>query len=487
MTRAEYAECKRLMEWYCADPEFRENAVDGIRKRLSENGIALEPEMVLEGIRLILAGRCATEEGERNPFAREKAERDRLVSEHLQMRMSPEQYAAWPVWHYTEVVRNRCRMENREVRRHGNIYYFPLAFEVSSGCKVQCPFCGFRAKPWSENYAYTEEHRALWREILLVSKEVIGNVAGEAPCYFATEPMDNPDYEQFLGDMREIFGHVPQTTSAAAQRDPRRTRQFLQFLGEEELRERGTYRISVTSLAHFQQIMRTFTPEELEYVELLANNPESVNRYSCSGRAAVNQEHFYENRDRENRGQENRDQESRGRESRNRERQNGEGQIPGRQICEEKFLRYSIDCVAGVRVNLVEGTMMFLEPELPDEMYPLGYRVRETVTFSDAESYRAGLIHLFRSYAFDSLPLWHPVQLGRNVQMEERQGDILLLGDEIGYRMDAQPILKEIMESFREGAIPGKLLQDLHAEESGKKRILTLMQDLYERGYLVLK
>lgn len=487
MTRAEYAECKRLMEWYCADPEFRENAVDGIRKRLSENGIALEPEMVLEGIRLILAGRCATEEGERNPFAREKAERDRLVSEHLQMRMSPEQYAAWPVWHYTEVVRNRCRMENREVRRHGNIYYFPLAFEVSSGCKVQCPFCGFRAKPWSENYAYTEEHRALWREILLVSKEVIGNVAGEAPCYFATEPMDNPDYEQFLGDMREIFGHVPQTTSAAAQRDPERTRRFLRFLGEEELRERGTYRISVTSLAHFRQIMRTFTPEELEYVELLANNPESVNRYSCSGRAAANQEHFYENRDRENRGQENRGQESRERESRNRESQNGEWQIPGRQICEEKFLRYSIDCVAGVRVNLVEGTMMFLEPELPDEMYPLGYRVRETVTFSDAESYRTGLIHLFRSYAFDSLPLWHPVQINRNVRMEERNGDILLLGDEIGYRMEAQPILKEIMGAFRGGVIPGNLLQALNAEKSGKKRILELLRDLYERGYLVLK
>ena len=472
MTRAEYAECKRLMEWYCADPEFRENAVDGIRKHLSENGIALEPEMVLEGIQLILAGRCATEDGERNPLAREKAERDRLVSEHLQMRMSPEQYAARPVWHYTEVVRSRCRMENREVRRHGNIYYFPLAFEVSSGCKVQCPFCGFRAKPWSENYAYTEVHRALWREILLISKEVIGNVAGEAPCYFATEPMDNPDYEQFLGDMREIFGHVPQTTSAAAQRDPRRTRQFLQFLGEEELRERGTYRISVTSLAHFQQIMRTFTPEELEYVELLANNPESVNRYSCSGRAAANQEHLYENRG----------QESKGREGQNRERQ-----ITGRQICEEKFLRYSIDCVAGVRVNLVEGTMTFLEPELPDEMYPLGYRVREIVTFSDAESYRTGLMHLFRSYAFDSLPLWHPVQINRNVRMEERNGDILLLGDEIGYRMDAQPILKEIMESFREGAIPGKLLQALNAEKSGKKRILELLRDLYERGYLVLK
>lgn len=472
MTRAEYAECKRLMEWYCADPEFRENAVDGIRKHLSENGIALEPEMVLEGIQLILAGRCATEEGERNPFAREKAERDRLVSEYLQMRMGPEQYAARPIWQYAEVVRNRCRMENREVRRHDNIYYFPLAFEVSSGCKVQCPFCGFRAKPWSENYAYTEEHRALWREILLISKEVIGNVAGEAPCYFATEPMDNPDYEQFLGDMREIFGHAPQTTSAAAQRDPERTRRFLRFLGEEELRERGTYRISVTSLAHFRQLMRTFTPEELEYVELLANNPESVNRYSCSGRAAANQEHL---------------RESRNRKSRNRERQNGEGQIPGGQIREEKFLRYSIDCVAGVRVNLVEGTMMFLEPELPDEMYPLGYRVRETVTFSDAESYRAGLIHLFRSYAFDSLPLWHPVQLGRNVQMEERQGDILLLGDEIGYRMDAQPILKDIMESFREGAIPGELLQALNAEKSGKKRILELLRDLYERGYLVLK
>ena len=58
-----------------------------------------------------------------------------------------------------------------------------------------------------------EENRLLWHGILAAVLEIIGPAAGMGPCYFATEPFDNPDYERFMAGYREILGTVPQIFS----------------------------------------------------------------------------------------------------------------------------------------------------------------------------------------------------------------------------------------------------------------------------------
>ena len=216
MNQREYARFKRAMEWYSVDPAFREAVEKEPSDVFSRLGVTSEPSQVLDAIRCILGGTFNYETAQENPYVKEYAHRNCMVSERVRQRVRRERFAADGIWQYSNIVRNRCRMENQLIRMHSNIYFYPAVFELSEGCRVQCPFCGLAAKPWSSDFRYTEENRTLWREVLQITRELLGNVIDVSPCYFATEPLDNPDYEDFLRDAREVTGGVPQTTTALA-------------------------------------------------------------------------------------------------------------------------------------------------------------------------------------------------------------------------------------------------------------------------------
>lgn len=442
-----YAGFKRVMEWYISDPEFRKSMEKEIPQLLFKLELSEKADLIREAIKTILQGRFQSREAMENPFVREYTLRNQHVSELLEKRMGREFFAADAIWQYSNVVRNRCRTENRMIRMHSNIYYYPVCFELSSGCRVQCPFCGFAAEPWSGDFRYTKENALLWRDVLEITKELLGKAAGAAPCYFATEPLDNPDYESFLKDIKEVFGSVPQTTTAVAEKAPKRIRALICLLGEEELREKNALRFSIRNLGQFHRIMELYTPEELEHIELLHNNPESVYQYSDSGRTAESHS----------------------------------------LISEGKRLRYSISCLAGIRVNMERGTISFLEPEQPDADYPLGIRTRETISFHDAGTYRKGVIRLFQSYAFGELPYYVPVQLNRNIRVEHSKNEIWLLGDQIGYRLNANLLLVLAIQKLERGISPKELSKELGIAGATEEKLYSLLNELYVRGYICLE
>lgn len=450
MTVSEYARFKRALEYYQADPTVRRSLENGEEDILHRLGLDGKMDFVRDGIRRIVRGDFASQKARQNPYVREYTDRNNIVSEALQKRTAKENFAADGIWKYSNVVRNRCRMENRLIRMHSNIYYYPACFELSQGCRVQCPFCGLKAEVWSGEFRYTQKNSSLWREILQITKELLGSVVNICPCYFATEPLDNPDYEKFLGDVWEIAGDVPQTTTALAEKMPDRMRKLMKFLGEEQLREKNALRFSVHSLKQFYRLMELYTPEELENVELVINNPESTGKYSNSGRAAEKMS----------------------------EKQ-------------EKLACYSISCAAGIRVNMAAGTMSFTEPEQPCEEYPLGMRTREKLSFQDADSYRNCLIYLFRSYAFSTIPHYVPVQINRNVQVRkvntENGKEIWLLGDQTGYRVTACSLTEDVLKYLKNGVIPAELFQKLNLSVQAEQRICSLLNELYIRGYLCQK
>lgn len=447
MNQREYARFKRAMEWYSVDPAFREAVEKEPSDVLLRLGVTSEPSQVLDAISCILGGTFNSETAQENPYVKEYAHRNCMVSERVRQRVGRERFAADGIWQYSNIVRNRCRMENQLIRMHSNIYFYPAVFELSEGCRVQCPFCGLAAKPWSSDFRYTEENRTLWREVLQITRELLGNVIDVSPCYFATEPLDNPDYEDFLRDAREVTGGVPQTTTALAERYPERIRSLMNFLGKRELEENNALRISIRNLTQFHRIMELYTPEELENVELLPNNPESVYKYSRSGRAVKD----------------------------------------SAWISKDKAICYSISCLAGIRLNMAARTIAFVEPEQPDSEYPLGIRTREMLSFQDAESYREGLIKLFRSYAFGSLPYYVPVQLNKNIHMETDEKEIRLLGDGIGYRIDRNAMLMDALALLKGGICPIELPEKVGAPQFMEEKLFQLLNELYIRGYLRLK
>ena len=443
MNDVEYARFKRVSDYYRVDPDFRSRVQADPDGAIRALGLSLEdPALALRGAAAIAAGCADAVDG--NPYTAEALRRSRSVGAFVERSHSREAFSREAFFRFADTTRNRCRMESRLLRLHDNIRYFPLCFELSLGCSIQCPFCGLDAGHWQADFRYTAENAALWQAVLKSSLELLGPIAGTAPCYLATEPMDNPDYERFLEAFLHVTGQIPQTTTAAAERDTERTRRLMQWLGGDRLRGQASLRFSIRTKAQFFRLVDAFSPEELADVELLPNNPESLNRYAASGRA-----------------------------------RSGKCGKPSQAS-------YSICCIAGVRVNMVERSLSFLEPELPDSDFPLGIRVRETLHFDSAEDFRGKLRYLLETWALGLLPPDRSLTLNRNCRVIPGPDAILFLGDGVGYRISANTYTLYALELLKKGTSLAHIREALCLNASGQRDFDDLMNQLFIRGYLRL-
>lgn len=439
---------KYFMENYIADPLFREQMQERPHETLQEHGLLLDAEMALDACARIhgLARERRLPDGQ-NRYIQEYQVYVRRIMREYEGKVSEEAFADRDLFLWNRQVHKRCRMENRRIRRNEAVHYFPLLFELSDGCSVQCPFCGVDAPAWSGNFAYTPENAELWREILKASVRYLGRAAGAGSCYMASEPMDNPDYEKFVFDFREITGSVPQTTTAVAERCPERIRAFMKELGDDAV-GKAALRFSVRNLRQLEKIQEIYTLDELKDIELLTNNPESLSQYSLSGRSI-----------------------------RLCARMGKKGS--------EKFYRYGICCVAGLRVNMVKRTMDFIEPELPSERFPNGFRIRETLTFEDAKEFEEGMRRLFGTWAVPELPEDRPLCLNDVCVVREKENSIEFWGDGVGCSLEKDENFRQAVGMIR--ARPAALetvRREIGAEGGRALSLWQKFQYLYERGYV---
>ncbi len=444
MDRIEQAQFKRCIEHYCADPDFRALMDSDPGKAVLFVGLTrLDARSAYQAVRGIVfhEGDPAVLGG--NPYVRASAESERKTAAYLAGFFATAGLASDKVLRYETIVRERCRTESSLLRRNGHVRFYPFAFELSKGCSVQCPFCGFAAERHQADFLYTPENAALFRDIIRIAAGYAGGAAVCCPLYFATEPFDNPDYEKFMLDFREITGGFPQTTTAVAERIPDRLRGWMKQVGEQGIAERTALRISIRTLGQFRRIAQMYAPEELFGVELLANNPESVHACSASGRAAE-----------------------------------------GTGIGARHAARYSICCISGMKVNMVDKTVEFIEPELPDEQYPLGYGVREKRAFTDAEEF-AGILRDFdRLYVHDTMPWDLPLHFNRSVKVSVGGDAWQFAGDGIGYRIGKNLFTGAVVEGIQaHKSFTDSLAMFMMAGESARK-LYEAFNALYIRGYI---
>jgi radical SAM family RiPP maturation amino acid epimerase len=180
-------------------------------------------------------------------------------------------------WRDAQIARCDLQMS----RSHNQYtYHGGLVFELSVGCSVGCWFCGQAAEKLSAHFTYTEENARLWRGTLEVMQSVMGPAARDIFCYWATDPLDNPDYERFCHDVVSVLGVFPPTTTALALRNVPRTKRLL----IESERHGGGDRFSILTLAMLDRVHREFTPEELLFVVLVLQNPEAETVKCIEGR-----------------------------------------------------------------------------------------------------------------------------------------------------------------------------------------------------------
>ncbi|MEW6282970.1 MAG: radical SAM family RiPP maturation amino acid epimerase, partial [Candidatus Eremiobacterota bacterium] len=255
------------------------------------------------------------------------------------------------------------------------IIHAPVAVELCAGCSVGCWFCGVGAAKFREAWPYAP-NVGLWNGVLGGLLDSLGEGAAHGFCYWATDPLDNPDYERFCLDFCRVLGRFPQTTTALALKDPERTRALLRVSQEHGC---PINRFSVLSRGQLERVFATFTPEELVQVELVLQNPQSQVVKAYAGRA--------------------------------RETDRVKPDDPAESS--------TIACVSGFLVNMVERTVRLISPCSAGPHWPLGYRVHAQGRFEDA----AGFASLLSSMATPhilrlDLPLEEPVGWRPGIRLE---------------------------------------------------------------------
>ena len=241
------------------------------------------------------------------------------------------EYPGFDDWRRKQVVRTLL-----DVGAMANfIIHPPVAFELSDGCSVGCWFCGISAKKFGGHFPLENGGEQFWRETVKAAQSVIGRGMVTAFLYWATEPLDHPDYLKFVEIYQDVIGVVPQTTTAIALRDVAKTRLVLENWKSSRF---FPNRFSVLTQQILRRIHREFTAEELLGVELVLQNAESLTGKQTAGRAVDVQA------------------------------------LPDKRK-NEQLQEGTIACVTGFLVNLPNKTVRLVSPTLATTEVPDGYYV----------------------------------------------------------------------------------------------------------------
>jgi radical SAM family RiPP maturation amino acid epimerase len=352
---------KRFAERYVADPRFRQSLSDNpdALERVTEAyGIEIDPRLALPLFHPdFIQFRCSEVAAEQWPLAAAWDEYLAEIAEWRDLYLRNGDCAdANPRFHAWR-ERHICRAAN-ELGPIAKVIQHPVfAFELSVGCSVGCWFCGVSAEKFSGAFRYTDQNARLWRAVLERTVELFGPAAQAGFCYWATDPIDNPDYPQFIEDYYVITGALPQTTTARPLANLEFTRAVLR-LSE---RYRGLpNRFSILTLNALDAVHKTFTAEELLHVQLVLLNRESLTAKAVAGRA---------------------------RERLQSMTAAGKAERLGNLASDQT----TIACVTGFLVNMVNRTIRLVTPVRASERWPLGYRVYGERQFATANEYRAAI------------------------------------------------------------------------------------------------
>ena len=411
------ASIKRFLERWTIDPGFHETFRADPAGAIAGLGLSLGVEEVMpfiddaEAVKLskaIMAGADGSypiSVRRYRAFYREKRLHRRQIRKDC--RSSNPRIVAW-----------RARQINRCVgelgaRKADALVHAPVSIELAKGCSVGCWFCGVAAPKLDHTWPYTAANRALWRSTLRVLREVMGDCAKQGFLYWATDPLDNPDYEKFLSDFYEVLGRCPQTTTAMGSKDIERTRRLLRL---SHSLNSTVDRFSIITLRMLHQIHAGFKPEELIRVECIPQNREAADKYrkATAGRARQ----FMEKR--------------------------------GKEMMPEE-VSSTIACVSGFLFNMMDRSVQLVTPCNASARWPLGYWVVDEGTFDTPEELCALLEGIIERNMPSTIKLDRPLRLRPDLRLEVEGDDIRLRSRWIKITFHRQERAEHLAEMLTSG------------------------------------
>ncbi|WP_082325679.1 radical SAM family RiPP maturation amino acid epimerase [Ruminococcus flavefaciens] len=435
----EVALIKYFLELVTMDPDFRSKLESNSEKVLKETGIPYN----YEDLR-ILYDADAYKEYEKEKEIPLFVKRYRgFIDEKLNMRnemradkCKPENNAMM-IWRQRQI--NRCWIEMGY--RNDSIIHTPTTYELDLGCSVQCEFCGIDA-PCLSKVARYNENKELWRGILSSMKEILGDAAGSGTCYYATEPLDNADYELFINDFYNEFSHLPQITTAAALRNIERTKKCIEHMRN---LSPTIYRCSVRSIDELRTFHKEFTPEELLLVELLPQYEGApCNSFTSVGRACTEL----------------------------REISNGE----------------TIACISGFVINLAEKSIRLITPCGATKQHPTGEKILGKKFFTDIENFRDTVKNMIEKYIVNEIKSDQVLSFYPYITYQESENSLLGNGGfKISFNSDDNPTLyKELIQLILKGdKTKREIASELYDKDFQPANVYLAINNLYKAGAIM--
>lgn len=391
----EVADVKRFCERWKADRDFRETLPSDPHGVVQKHHLNVDPEWFrAHWEENASSGPESLPLRRHRFFIREKL----LFREKLRAVECAPSEPRFRRWRERQVRRG---MSHLGLRSYEGIVHGPLAIELSDGCSVGCWFCGVSAKKKGGDFLYKPENVTLWKEVLAVLKKVMGPAAGAGFLYWASDPLDNPDYEKFATDFAHQLGKFPQTTSSIAHHDPERTRRLLRLSTSLGC---TINRFSVLSLGQFNKIMEAFSAEELLHCELVMQNAESTQMQSSAGRAIGNRRLVEKRREH-----------------------------LGAASAPEDAGGGTIACISGFLLNMVRRTVRLITPCPADPQRPDGYWQYEEQIFENAKDLERILNAMIER--------WMPLSLRATTELRFR-ADLIFEARPDGFRLTGKGVSK---------------------------------------------
>ncbi len=303
-----------------------------------------------------------------------------------------------------------------------------IAFEVSSGCSVGCWFCGVSAERFRGHFSLENGGADEWRNTLIEVKSVLGGAIRSGFLYWATDPLDNPDYLGIVDIFYEETKVYPQTTTAIPLRNLELTRGVVDRWSKGKAYPN---RFSILNKKTLLGVHEQFTPEELLSVELvLQNSGNSTNVKTNAGKAIPIKA------------------------------------VDGPNGTAKKgfaIANGTIACVTGFLINIVEKTVRLVSPCMPTSDIPDGYIVFATSRYNDVSELGAVLRKMIAENMAINLNPDALIQFNQNIKYtlgEEGQGKI----EGSGTRIEA-PMVDLIGKYLTKGPVSARELLKLAVVE----------------------
>lgn len=375
----------------------------------------------------------------------------------------------------------RSRQIARNVMENGGyddyIIHTPMAIELTDGCSVGCWFCGVGATKYATAWPYAE-NQTEWREVLTILREKIGGAAKWGFCYWATDPLDNPEYEKFALDFSDVMGMFPQTTTAQAHKHVERVRKLLPLSQERGCR---VNRFSVSTEPFLRQIYEAFTPDELAQVEIVAQMREGTTPKAAAGAF---------------------------RELSKTKKNIVEIERKKLQILTEKNKRLAgieddpaitpisplqpgtIACVSGFLLNMVKRTIKLISPCRASDQWPLGYIVFAEKQFRNAADLANIVEEMMQEHMPQTLDPEDTMRIHPSFEYKQAAGGFQIatsMNSVTFQRPDMEEYVRSIGRQLAEGTKSASQIAFSTFFEYGVPEVNTIgtLEVMFERGLLV--